>query len=247
MRKIQHQGWYFLCQLDPGSSVPYNLEYARDRHVITDRNRFSGAVTEKPVKEGPILSRALFYRVLAAAILLSPAVPATTVLKISVEQMTLASHTIAHGVVVSSRAETIDGNPRHIRTIVVVDVKRLLRGQAGTRQLRLELPGGQVGPWAMKIPGMPSFTAGEEVVLFLEKTQKNWALTGLSQGKFSVATDPKGKKTVERSLDGIHMMTRNAKGRLQEAHTKTKAQKQTLAGLLAEVTHYLQKSTKATK
>ena len=99
----------------------------------------------------------------------------------------------------------------------------------------------------MKIPGMPSFTAGEEVVVFLEKTQKNWALTGLSQGKFSVTTDTLGNKTVTRSLDGIHMMARDKDGRLREAHTKNQGQKQTLVGLLTEVAHYLRKSAEAAK
>lgn len=196
---------------------------------------------------GPTLSRTLFYRVLAATFLISSAASATTVLQVSVEQMSLASHTIAHGVVISSRAETIDGNPRHIRTIVKIEVKQLLRGQAGTRQLTLELPGGQVGSWAMKIPGMPSFTAGEEIVVFLEKTKQNWALTGLSQGKFSVTTDTLGNKTVTRSLDGIHMVARDKDGRLREAHTKNQEQKQTLVGLLTEVAHYLRKSAEAAK
>jgi len=195
------------------------------------------------------LTRQLFHRVLFAGLLLSASASATTVLKISVEQMTLASDTIAHGVVVSARAETINGNARHIRTVVTIDVKRLLKGQPGTKTLRLELPGGRVGDWAMKIPGMPTFAPGEEVFIFLEKTATNWALTGLSQGKFSVHTDNQGNKTVKRTLDGIHMMERNAQGRLVEALStaSTKPTTQTLDGLLAEITHYLRKSAEAAK
>ena len=47
---------------------------------------------------------------------------------------------------------------------------------------------------------MPAFKAGEEVVVFLEDAI-NWALTGLSQGKFTVSADSAGRKTVKRSLD----------------------------------------------
>ena len=182
-----------------------------------------------------------------AACLLTNIASATTVLKVTVEQMTLASHTIVHGVVTASRAETVNGNPKHIRTVVDVEVRQLLRGTRGTRHITLNLPGGRVGDWAMQIPGMPSFTAGEEVVLFLEKTKDNWAISGLSQGKFTVAKAPSGEKLVQRHLDGLHMMQRATDGRLAPVHQAKGQKLQTLSGLLAEVTAYLNKRSEAAK
>ena len=175
----------------------------------------------------------------AFALLFAGTVSATTVLKASVQQMTAASQTVIHAVVKSSRAQTVDNNPKHIQTIVALEVRELLRGTRGTRSLQLVLPGGRVGDWAMHIPGMPSFKAGEEVVLFLEKTATNWAISGLSQGKFTVLTDAQGQKTVTRKLDGLHMMVRNEKGALTEYHPRRATPSQTLEGLKAEIRSYL--------
>jgi hypothetical protein len=160
---------------------------------------------------------------------------ATTVVRIGLEQMTSSSAVILHGVVTSARVETIGGNERHLHTLVDVRVDELLRGPDGTKTITLDLMGGRLGKWAMMIPGMPSFTAGEEVVLFLEKTEKNWALTGLAQGKYAVSANATGQKVVRRNLEGIHFMALDEKGRLQPVHGGLDEREQALGALLAEV------------
>lgn len=159
----------------------------------------------------------------------------TTVVKIDLATMTHASHVIVHGEVVSVTPVAVGGNERHIRTDVVIRVLDLLKGPRGLRTLTLQLPGGKLGAWAMQIPGMPGFIAGEEVVLFLENTRANYALTGLSQGKFSVRTDPDGVKRVKRHLDGIHFVAWDKKGRFGPAVFPREDPSQTLKGLIAEV------------
>ena len=151
----------------------------------------------------------MFRSIALAALLALAIVPssrATTVLPISLATMTRASDLIVHGTVTGSRVEAVNGNERHLRTIVDVSVTELLRGAPGTRTVQLQLMGGRLGKWAMEIPGMPTFSAGEEVVLFLEKTSVNWALTGLAQGKFTVFAGEGGKKMVRRKLDGLHFV-----------------------------------------
>jgi len=165
---------------------------------------------------------------------------ATTVLRVSLQKMTVSSDVILHGEVLSSRAVTVDNNPRNIRTEVHVRVRDLLKGPRGMTELTLQLAGGKVGDWAMKVPGMPTFSAGEQVVLFLEKTAHNWALTGLGQGKFAVVTGPDGVRRVRRQLDGMRFMGYDAKGRFQAVQRPADGPQQTLAALLAEVRHTLQ-------
>ena len=191
--------------------------------------------------------RTIAISAFASVCLLAFTASATTVLKVSVEQMTVASHTIVHGVVRNSRAETIGDNPRHIQTVVDIDIRQLVRGARGTREITLILPGGRVGDWAMHIPGMPSFTAGEEVVLFLEKTSKNWAICGLSQGKFTVVPDKDGTKVVQRNLDGMHMVGKQYRHTSVRRHGVSSAPQQTLTGLLTEVKHYLAKAAGSSK
>ncbi|MEC8025711.1 MAG: hypothetical protein VX223_17400 [Myxococcota bacterium] len=193
------------------------------------------------------MARTIAILAFTSLCLLAFTASATTVLKVSVEQMTVASDTIVHGVVRSSRAETIRDNPRHIQTVVNIDVRQLIRGARGTREITLILPGGRVGDWAMHIPGMPSFIAEEEVVLFLEKTSKNWAICGLSQGKFTVIPAKDGTKVVQRNLDGIHMVDKTSRTTSVRRHGVSRAPQQTLTGLLTEVKHYLAKAAGSSK
>lgn len=177
-----------------------------------------------------------------SAALLAFAAPAsaTTVLRVSVEKMALASDVILHGEVVTSRAVAVNGNPRHIRTDVVIKVTDLIKGQRGTREIKLELPGGKLGDWTMHFPGMPGFKDGEEVVLFLEKTQTNYAITGLSQGKFSVFTAKDGaKRLVRRNLDGLHFVAFGQKGEFQKTATPEQRTEQTVDALKAEIRQHL--------
>jgi hypothetical protein len=173
-------------------------------------------------------------------VLAAPSAHATTVLRVSLEKMATTSDLIVHGVVTTSQSVAVNGNPRHLRTRVVVQIRTLLKGtQRGT--LELDLPGGALGDYTLRIPGMPTFAPGQEVVLFLEKTSRSWALTGLSQGKYAVFLAPNGRKMVRRQLNGVHFVGFDAKGRTTPVPVPADKPQQTLSGLMAEVRFYLQK------
>lgn len=188
--------------------------------------------------------------VVALAAFTSPAARATTVIEIDLDQMTTSSDVIVHGRVRDAHVEAVAGNERHLRTVVEIDVIELLKGERTRKSVRLELPGGRLGKWAMHIPGMPTFQTGEELVLFLEALPatatrpEGFAITGLSQGKFAVTVGDGGVKQVKRNLDGLHFYQKPGAERLIEksgpsrahAHAAPKAaMPQTLAGLLGEV------------
>ncbi len=185
------------------------------------------------------MKRLLSLVVLAPILLSSTPADATTVLRISLEKMTRASAVILHGTVASSQAVAVKGNERHIRTDVTIEITELVKGPKDMRRITLELPGGQLGKYAMKIPGMPSFTAGQEVVLFLEKTAQNWALTGLGQGKFTVYRAADGSKMVRRQLDGIHFVGYDSSGRFKAMPQPRDKPAQTLSSLLSQVRYTL--------
>ena len=70
--------------------------------------------------------------------------------------------------------------------------------------------------WTM--PGMPTFSAGEEVVVLLEKHAKGYTLTGAPQGKYFVYRDAKGVARVKRRFGDVHFMQRDGKsGRITSA------------------------------
>ncbi len=186
----------------------------------------------------------------ALAAFMSPPAFATTVIEIDLDKMTSSSDVVVHGRVRDAHVEAVAGNERHLRTVVEIDVVELLKGERTRTSVRLELPGGRLGKWAMHIPGMPTFTTGEELVLFLEALPATstrpdgFAITGLSQGKFVVTSNEASVKQVKRNLDGLHFYQKPGAERLIEksgptpvhSHAAPKAaMPQTLAGLLGEV------------
>ncbi len=183
----------------------------------------------------------LFTATLALALSAS----ATTVVRVSLQKMTLTSDLIVRGTVTRSEVVAVGGNERHLRTDVTIAIERVLKGDKARKILELQMPGGRLGKWAMDIPGMPRFTKGEEVVLFLEKTPKRWALTGLGQGKFTVRTVADGRRLVRRELGGVHFVGFDPKGRFVPVAQPQDKPQQTVEALLAEVRHILKVAREA--
>ena len=151
--------------------------------------------------------------VLAVALALAPLASATTIVRLAFDELAHASQVIVHGTVTRVEVVAVGGDERRLRTQVDIAVAETLAG-APRQLLRLDLVGGRRGKWALTIPGMPSFTPGEEVVLFLEdlgprppSTAPRYALTGLGQAKFTVTTSG-GVRRVTRSLGGAHLVSR---------------------------------------
>jgi len=77
--------------------------------------------------------------------------------------------------------------------------------------------GGVVDNIASIVPGMPKFSKGEEVVVFLSKKDSAgypWVM-GLQQGKYSVVTDEQGMRHVRNELEDLGLM--NSDGSMAEA------------------------------
>ena len=73
-------------------------------------------------------------------------------------------------------------------TYVAVDVSEVLKGALPDRRVTIKQLGGRVGSTALEIAGQPTFTTGEDVLLFLEIRPRDRTLTttALWQGKFTV-------------------------------------------------------------
>jgi hypothetical protein len=91
-----------------------------------------------------------------------------------------------------------------IVTEVTVRVSQTLKGAAADR-LVLRQMGGEVDGMRYSIPGSPSFTLGEEALLFVWRDAAGRPqVDGLAQGKFDIAKDPAtGERMVQRSLPGL--------------------------------------------
>jgi hypothetical protein len=127
------------------------------------------------------------------------AVDAGTAIRLDIPEMVECAGLCLEARVRSSRVERVA--ERRIETVLTLDVARTFWGEdLAVRTVRL--PGGLLEDHSgLIIPGMPTFAAGEEVLLFLSEEGSSGVRVpvGLSQGKLHV----------EVSLDGGRALTRN--------------------------------------
>ena len=172
-------------------------------------------------------------------------VGATVVLEVGLEEMTHASQVILHGKVSAVEVLERSGEPGAIYTEVTCRAGEVLKGSArvpSSGLLTISLVGGTLGGKTLKIPGMPVFSPGEEVVLFLEATATNYAICGLQQGLFRV--DSTGSvKRVSRQLAGLGMARMGAGGRFELSEGAKNTEGHPLSALLKEVKFYVEQET----
>src|SRR5216117_759967 len=116
-----------------------------------------------------MFSKHVTIRACAAALLLSCAVRATTVIPPTFEEMADRAELVFAGRALVSRAEwrTV-GTKRLIFTLVEFETEEVLKGNA-RKSVTLQFLGGTIGDATLKITGVPRFNAGDRVILFVEK------------------------------------------------------------------------------
>jgi len=154
-----------------------------------------------------------------------PVAYGTTVVYADLESMTRDSNLIFHATVrgVETRNLGEEEEPR-IVTDVTLTVHRVFKGSNPGAEFNLRLVGGAWGGRTLAIPGMPRFHKGEEVVLFLEWTGKEYAVCGMRQGKYSVTRDENGIKWSKRNFDGLGVVLRGPEGESGEVLLDMKAE-----------------------
>jgi hypothetical protein len=140
-----------------------------------------------------------------AAALLAEGAGATVVVRLDLPALASRSEAILEGRCLSTRS-VLDG-AGNLATEIRVEVSRAFKGGAGLVEFRI--PGGAIGDRGLLIPGMPAFSAGEEVLLFLTSESPTGLRVpvGLGQGKFRIERDrATGAKTLVRSLGGVRLL-----------------------------------------
>jgi hypothetical protein len=137
----------------------------------------------------------MYRRHLIPALLVIASLEATTLERLSVDDMVEKSTSIVRVKVLSSVGEIRNGS---IFTQYRVQVQETWKGNLN-RETDLYVPGGSANGMRQAIPGAPVLNNGEEYVLFV------WAgasgrnqIIGLSQGLFSLVRQEDGSMQVER-------------------------------------------------
>jgi len=121
---------------------------------------------------------------------------ATTLLKLSVEEMSRQAELIVTGKV-TQVASQWSSDQTTIYTFTTVQVMKCVAGACGEKVL-LKHRGGTVGDRTLSIPGTPELSQGQEVLLFLRKDPEGekgyFAVVGMCQGLFAIEKGKGGQQ-----------------------------------------------------
>jgi hypothetical protein len=125
---------------------------------------------------------------LLPALLILPAIRATTLARLSLDQLAAGSDAVAR--VRFARAESRWENGT-IWTVTTFDVVETLKGQL-PGEIEVRLPGGRVGHLTSTVDGTPKFHPGNEAVVFLQRsTAGGFTVAGWVEGSFRISRDPR--------------------------------------------------------
>ena len=115
---------------------------------------------------------------------------ATTLVRMSLEQLAQASTDIVRGHVASQETRWNETNTQ-IVTFTTIAVQQRMKGRAPATVV-VEQPGGTVGNIRSRVPGTVRFHPGEDYVLFLEPARPNSSrhlVVGMMQGAYRIYRD----------------------------------------------------------
>ena len=124
-----------------------------------------------------------------------------------------------------------------------IAVEREILGDApDEHEVIVETLGGHIGDIAMRVEGEPSFRVGERVVVFIRDGGPYTAFrpVGMGQGVMRVRME-QGIEMVSQSREGLMLVRRNAKGRLERT-LGALPEKERLDGLLLKLRDIVEKN-----
>jgi hypothetical protein len=147
------------------------------------------------------------FHLLASVALLAPA-GATTLLKMSMNDLIVQSTAIVRAQVTGSRTAQ-KGND--IYTYYQIQVSETLK-KGAIVPVEFAVPGGVYGNLRQIGIGSPTFTKGQEYVLFLWTSRSGMTqVIGLSQGSFKLTQDPNGVTVLNRPAIADQMLDKSGK------------------------------------
>jgi hypothetical protein len=127
-------------------------------------------------------------RLIASALVLISTLSATTLAKLSFEELTDNSEVVVSGTVTRSWTAW-DAEHQYIWTHYEMAVENTVKGSA-SRTLEFAEPGGVVAGTGMNIVGSVVYQTGENVMIFLARQPNGYLrTTGWGQGKYTIDAD----------------------------------------------------------
>ncbi len=119
----------------------------------------------------------------------TPAVQATTMTPLTIEQMTDASDLVVRAEVTQVWVE--EDERGNLRTRAQLEVRRVLKGKSSVDSVLVDQVGGVLHNQFAPVPFAARFSTGERGIFFLEHTSTGrTTIVGWSQGKYTLRTQP---------------------------------------------------------
>ena len=110
-----------------------------------------------------------------------PAIRATTLARLSLDQLAAGSDAVARVRCVSAESRWENGS---IWTVTTFDVVETMKGNLPA-QIEVRLPGGRVGHLTATVDGTPKFNPGDDAVVFLQRSPAGgFTVAGWVEGTF---------------------------------------------------------------
>ena len=194
MRKDKHN--------DPSGERRRWLQWRRPRLAGAPNPQGSEPVAVSCLK--PVAQKTwLVMAMLGLALSLAVAARATVVEKQSLEQLVAKADLVAIGRVMDV-VELPTSDQKFAYTYVILSELEVLHGAYADPTLTLRMEGGGLGNGkVLHIPGMPRFSVGEKVVVFVKgNTERICPLAGWEQGHLRVEQDKTTGREVLRTSEG---------------------------------------------
>lgn len=123
-----------------------------------------------------------------------PAARATTLVRLSLDQLAAGADAVARVRCTSAESHWESGS---IWTVTTAEVVESIKGSLPTA-ISIRLPGGRDGHFTATVDGTPKFRAGDEAVLFLSESRAGgYTVAGWVEGTFRISRDARtGVETV---------------------------------------------------
>ncbi len=146
----------------------------------------------------------MFFLILAIFCL--PSVRATTLARLSLDQLAAGCDAVARVNFVGAESRWENGS---IWTVTTVRVVETLKGNL-PNEIEIRLPGGRVGHLTSSVDGTPKFNPGDDAVVFLKRTPAGgFTVAGWVEGTFRISRDPRtGNQTVTQDSSAFAVFDR---------------------------------------
>ena len=139
----------------------------------------------------------------------------TTMVKMSLAQMTQSASLVVEGKVVGKQSRWDEAH-RYIITEVSVAVSQTLKGKV-VSPVTVRVLGGEVAGVGLFVAGSPSFEVGQEVLLLLEThPTRDYRVVGFHQGKYDITVEQQtGKKWAKSAAEPNYAPLEDLEARIQ--------------------------------